>query len=349
MSRGAAEARIVMPDFVGQGRRGRPGPPREVRFPGRKRPIRGLRGGQAEHRPETVPAGGVPAVRAGGRIADGLAVRRSRRLPEIMSVRIAPSLLSADFARLADALAMVEAGGADMVHVDVMDGHFVPNLTLGPPVVRALRKATRLPLDVHLMIESPERTSSGIPGRRRGLDLGPRRGDSPPPAVPRRHSPGGRQGGSGHQPGDADPGALGRPGTTSTTRSSCRSTRDGGDSPFCGPSFEKVRRLHAEAREAGSRWRSRSTGGSAAPMPGPSSRRERKYWWPVPRFTGRRIRPRRSARCATPRAPGSGHDAHDVAGGRAGDPGAGPGRRGARGRERAARARRSRTRSRRSS
>ena len=75
-----------------------------------------------------------------------------------MKVRIAPSLLSADFARLADALAQAEAGGADLVHVDVMDGHFVPNLTIGPPVIRALRKATRLPLDVHLMIERPEAT-----------------------------------------------------------------------------------------------------------------------------------------------------------------------------------------------
>ena len=75
-----------------------------------------------------------------------------------MKVRIAPSLLSADFARLADALAAAEAGGADLVHVDVMDGHFVPNLTIGPPVVRALRKATRLSLDVHLMIERPEAT-----------------------------------------------------------------------------------------------------------------------------------------------------------------------------------------------
>ena len=75
-----------------------------------------------------------------------------------MSVSIAPSLLSADFARLADALAAAEEGGADLVHVDVMDGHFVPNLTIGPPVVRALKRATRLPLDVHLMIESPEET-----------------------------------------------------------------------------------------------------------------------------------------------------------------------------------------------
>jgi ribulose-phosphate 3-epimerase len=75
-----------------------------------------------------------------------------------MNVRIAPSLLSADFARLADALAIAEEGGADLVHVDVMDGHFVPTLTIGPPVVRALKRATRLPLDVHLMIEKPEET-----------------------------------------------------------------------------------------------------------------------------------------------------------------------------------------------
>jgi ribulose-phosphate 3-epimerase len=73
------------------------------------------------------------------------------------SVRIAPSILSADLARLADEVAEVERAGADWIHVDVMDGRFVPNLTLGPPVVRALRKVTRLPLDVHLMIVEPER------------------------------------------------------------------------------------------------------------------------------------------------------------------------------------------------
>lgn len=74
-----------------------------------------------------------------------------------MGVKIAPSILSADFARLADAVAEAESAGADWVHVDVMDGHFVPNITIGVPVVAALRRVTTLPLDVHLMIEQPDR------------------------------------------------------------------------------------------------------------------------------------------------------------------------------------------------
>ncbi len=69
---------------------------------------------------------------------------------------IAPSILSADFARLGEAVQQVEAAGADWVHVDVMDGHFVPNLTVGPPMVEALRKVTALPLDVHLMMTNPD-------------------------------------------------------------------------------------------------------------------------------------------------------------------------------------------------
>jgi ribulose-phosphate 3-epimerase len=72
-------------------------------------------------------------------------------------VRIAPSILSADFGHLADEVRAVEAAGADVIHVDVMDGRFVPNITIGPLVVRAVRAATRLPLDVHLMIVEPER------------------------------------------------------------------------------------------------------------------------------------------------------------------------------------------------
>jgi ribulose-phosphate 3-epimerase len=74
-----------------------------------------------------------------------------------MSVKIAASILSADFSRLGEQVKEAEAAGADWIHVDVMDGHFVPNLTIGPLVVRALRPVTDLPLDVHLMIESPER------------------------------------------------------------------------------------------------------------------------------------------------------------------------------------------------
>lgn len=78
--------------------------------------------------------------------------------PTARPVRIAPSILSADFGRLAEAVAACESGGADWIHFDVMDGHFVPNLTVGPIVLSALRKATKVPFDVHLMIEEPMRT-----------------------------------------------------------------------------------------------------------------------------------------------------------------------------------------------
>ncbi|MFN3761802.1 MAG: ribulose-phosphate 3-epimerase [Anaerolineae bacterium] len=78
-------------------------------------------------------------------------------MEEHLRIKVAPSILSADFARLADAVAEAEAAGADYIHVDVMDGQFVPNLTVGPPVVAAIRRVTRLPLDVHLMMVGPER------------------------------------------------------------------------------------------------------------------------------------------------------------------------------------------------
>jgi ribulose-phosphate 3-epimerase len=71
-------------------------------------------------------------------------------------IELAPSILSADFAHLAEQVALATAGGGSVIHCDVMDGHFVPNLTIGPPVVKSLRKATRLPLDCHLMIENPD-------------------------------------------------------------------------------------------------------------------------------------------------------------------------------------------------
>jgi ribulose-phosphate 3-epimerase len=90
-------------------------------------------------------------------------VRFQNALPKLLSVmevkvkKIAPSILSADFSRLGDEVRAIEKGGADVIHVDVMDGHFVPNITIGPLVVQGLKKLTSLPLDVHLMIENPER------------------------------------------------------------------------------------------------------------------------------------------------------------------------------------------------
>jgi ribulose-phosphate 3-epimerase len=98
--------------------------------------------------------------------SSGLTLRRASATSVVMSasprpipdkVLVAPSILSADFGRLAAEVEAVEAAGADWIHVDVMDGRFVPNLTIGPPVVKALRKVTKLPLDVHLMIVEPEK------------------------------------------------------------------------------------------------------------------------------------------------------------------------------------------------
>ncbi len=71
-------------------------------------------------------------------------------------IKIAPSILASDFSRLGDEISKVEKAGADMIHIDVMDGHFVPNITIGPPVVKSLRNTTKLPFDVHLMIENPD-------------------------------------------------------------------------------------------------------------------------------------------------------------------------------------------------
>ena len=86
-----------------------------------------------------------------------VSIRAFSKRKTSMSILIAPSILSADFTRLGEEIKAAEKGGADWVHVDVMDGHFVPNITIGIPVVESIRKATDLPLDVHLMIEEPDR------------------------------------------------------------------------------------------------------------------------------------------------------------------------------------------------
>jgi ribulose-phosphate 3-epimerase len=77
-------------------------------------------------------------------------------------IKIAPSILASDFSKLGDEIKKVEAAGADLIHIDVMDGHFVPNITIGPPVIKALRKITKLPFDVHLMIENPDKYLDGF-------------------------------------------------------------------------------------------------------------------------------------------------------------------------------------------
>src|SRR5205807_8236500 len=93
-----------------------------------------------------------------GRIEDHAACRqRVRTMTSNHAPRIAPSILSADFAKLGDEIAMCEAGGADWIHIDVMDGQFVPNLTFGAKVIETVRGLTALPLDVHMMVIEPEK------------------------------------------------------------------------------------------------------------------------------------------------------------------------------------------------
>src|SRR6185503_6805461 len=103
------------------------------------------------------PAGGIPDWAGRADLARGEPMSSPEQAQRVEGVLIAPSILSADFAALGDAIAAAERGGADLIHVDVMDGHFVPNITIGPPVVKSIRRVAKVPLDVHLMIEEPDR------------------------------------------------------------------------------------------------------------------------------------------------------------------------------------------------
>lgn len=168
------------------------------------------------------------------------------------ALRIAPSLLAADFARLADALSIAEEGGADLIHVDVMDGHFVPNLTIGPPVVRSLRAATRLALDVHLMIDTPERSLAEY------LDAGADWISVHVEATSHL-----QRCLSEIRKAGARAGAVLNPATPPGALAACWNDLDyavvmsvnpgWGGQPFLPGSIEKIRRLRAEASEAGVR------------------------------------------------------------------------------------------------
>ena len=166
-------------------------------------------------------------------------------------VALAPSILSADFGRLAEAVAACEAGGADWIHFDVMDGHFVPNLTVGPIVLKALGKATRVPFDVHLMIEEPFRTLDQY------LDAGARRVAVHVEAEPNLHRFAQHVRGRGVSPGVAI-----NPGTSLDSLDEAvrfvdfvlvMSVNPGwGGQSFIPGSLERVARLSASIRKAGS-------------------------------------------------------------------------------------------------
>src|SRR5881409_2669067 len=100
------------------------------------------------------------------------------------AMKIAPSILSADFSRLRDEIQAVEAAGADWLHVDVMDGHFVPNITIGPVVVESIRKVTKIPLDVHLMITDPDKYANPNVSLRKIRERGAKASVAVNPDVP---------------------------------------------------------------------------------------------------------------------------------------------------------------------
>ena len=166
-------------------------------------------------------------------------------------MRLAPSLLASDLADLAGALAICERGGADLVHFDVMDGHFVPNLSFGIPVLAAVARRTRLPVDVHLMVREPRPADRRLPGRRRGAGGRPLGGRGPPRPARIAHPPGRRLARRRGQPVDAGRGSS----STSCPQLDyvlLMSVNPGfGGQRFLPRALDKARRLAALARAAG--------------------------------------------------------------------------------------------------
>ena len=195
---------------------------------------------------------------------------------------LAPSILAADLGHLADQIAAVERGGAGLVHVDVMDGRFVPNISLGPVVVEACRRATRLPVDVHLMIESAERYLDAFADAGRLLDQRPRRGAAPPAARARPPAQARREGRRRPQPVDAPRRARGDP-----ARGGLRA-RDVGQPRLLVPEVparEPRQDPAAPGGDPGARPLRPHPGGRracTAATSAPSSRRAPRSSWPAP-------------------------------------------------------------------
>ena len=213
---------------------------------------------------------------------------------------LAPSILSSDYARLAEQVAAAARGGATLVHVDVMDGHFVPNITLGPPIVASLHKATPLPLDVHLMIENADRYLAGLRGRGGVLGLAPPGSGAAPAApggVPARAR---RAGGGGPQPGHAAGHARRDPPRARLRSRHVREPRVRRPEVHPGRARQDPPPARASSRTAASRPRSRWTAAWTSATSGRWWKRERKSWSRGPRSSATAIRSRPRAGSSRP-------------------------------------------------
>ena len=201
------------------------------------------------------------------------------------AVKLAPSILAADFARLGDQVAEAERAGADRIHVDVMDGHFVPNLSMGAPIINSLRRVTRLPLEAHLMISNPDSLCRGICRSRNRFISGPLGGQQRSVAHRATHQGVGKARRRRHQPGDF----RGRPRRNHAgPRPGAGHDREPGIRTSAFPAYDASEdhacarddRSH-QARDAASRW---TEGSMRQPLRWRSPRAP-TCWWPDRRFS----------------------------------------------------------------